>query len=132
MDRVISCFGFLSLVVLLCQSGVAAAQSDSADRFKHVAPEKCAAYVMWNAGKASPIEGNRTQALMAEPDVRSFADDLKMRAGLLYPAIISDLSLSKLKTEMVHWLSPRIVEATLDRPGCLFIEELTANGWFLV
>ena len=125
MTRSLSWLGFLFLVVLLCQPHVAAAQSPDADRFKHAAPEKCVAYVMWNAGNEEPIEGNKTQTLMADPDVRAFADDVKLRAGLLYPAMISDASLPKLKMEMVHWLSPRIVEAILERPGCLFVEELT-------
>ena len=125
MGRPLSSFGFLFLAAILFHSSIAVAQSTNADRFKHAAPEKCVAYVMWNAGDEKPIEGNKTQALMADPQVRAFVDDLKVRAGLFYPATVSDSSLPKLKLEMVHWLSPRIVEAVLDRPGCLFIEELT-------
>lgn len=125
MTRSFSFVGFLFLLALLCQSSVAVAQNASSDRFKHAAPEQCVAYVLWNAGQSPPIEGNKTQALMTDASVRAFADDLKLRAGLLYPATVSNASLPKLKMEMVHWLSPRIVEAILERPGCLFIEELT-------
>jgi len=67
-------------------------------------------------------------AVAQSPDAdrfKHFVNDLKLRAGLLYPATVSNASLPKLKMEMVHWLSPRIVEAILERPGCLFVEELT-------
>ena len=129
MGRSLSGFGFLFLFMLLFallfHSSVAVAQSANADRFKHAAPEKCVAYVLWNAADEKQIEGNKTQTLMADPQVRAFVDDLKLRAGLFYPATVSGSSLSKLKMEMVHWLSPRIVEAILERPGCMFVEELT-------
>jgi len=87
MSRSISYFSVLFLFVVLCQSGVGLTQSESNDRFKHAAPEKCVGYVAWNAGEEPAIEGNRSQALMVNPDMRAFVDDLKIRAGLLYPAM---------------------------------------------
>jgi len=126
MRRPLSSFGFLFLVALLVHASVALAQNANSDRFKHAAPEKCVACVIWNAGNEEPIEGNKTQALMAEPDVQAFIDDLKLRARLLYPATIPNGALPKLRMEMIHWLSPRIVEAILERPGCLFVEEVSA------
>jgi len=124
MTRSLSWLGFLFLAVILCQSNIAVAQSTDADRFKHAAPEKCVAYMMWNADQAQPIEGNKTQTLMAEPDVKTFVDDIKLRAGLLAPALAERSGMPKLKRERLHWLSPKFVEAIVDHSGCMFVEEL--------
>lgn len=124
MTRSLSWLGFLLLVVLLCRSNVTAAQSLDADRFKHAAPEKCVAYMMWNAEEAQPIEGNKTQALMAEPDVKTFLDDVKLRLGLMAPAMASRSAMPKLKRELLHWISPKFVEAIVDQSGCMFVEEM--------
>ncbi len=124
MMRFLSSFGVFFLLLLLSPSNVAEAQSANADPFKHAAPEKCVAYMMWNADKAPPIDGNKTQSLMAEPDVRAFVDDLKLRAGLLAPAMVSESNMPKLKRELLHWVSPKFVDAIVNHSGCMFIEEL--------
>ena len=67
------------------QTQVGAAQQADADWYKRVAPEKCISYVAWNNDAEKVIEGNATQELMADPDVRAFVDDMKKRVGLFAP-----------------------------------------------
>ena len=88
-----------------------------ANRFHRAAPEKCLAYIAWDASDEKPIEGNSTQALMADPELRRFVDDLQTRAGLITPALVSGSSMPKLKTELLHWLSPRAAEAVFNARG---------------
>jgi len=57
------------------QTQVGAAQQADADWYKRVAPEKCISYVAWNNDAEKVIEGNATQELMADPDVRSGDDE---------------------------------------------------------
>ena len=55
------------------QTQVGAAQQADADWYKRVAPEKCISYVAWNNDAEKVIEGNATQELMADPDVRALS-----------------------------------------------------------
>ncbi len=115
---------WIVLIALFWQPHTARAQSGNLDRVKHAAPEECVGWLMWNVGQEPPIEGNKTQALMAEPELQAFATDLKRRVGLIAPALTGGSQMPKLKREMLHWLSPKITEAIFDQPGCLFVEEV--------
>ena len=93
----------LSLLVLMFAQlqSVQAKQAD-ADWYKRAAPETCVSYVAWNSEAEKPIEGNATQALMAQPEVREFIDDLRVRAGLLAPAMMSAEGMPKEKLDLMH------------------------------
>ena len=111
------------LILISYPSDAAVGQTAvEANRFHRAAPEKCLAYIAWDASDEKPIEGNSTQALMSDPELRRFVDDLQTRAGLITPALVSGSSMPKLKTELLHWLSPRAAEAVFQRSGCLFVE----------
>ena len=106
------------------QTQVGAAQQADADWFKRAAPEKCVSYVAWNNDAEKLIEGNATQELMADPDVRAFVDDLKQRSGLFVPAMMSEQGMPQEKLELLHSLSPKLVASVLERSGCMFVEEV--------
>ena len=107
------------------QTQVGAAQQADADWYKRVAPEKCVSYVAWNNDAEKPIEGNSTQELMADPDVRAFVDDMKRRAGLYAPAMVSEQgTMPQEKLELLHKLSPKLVASIFERSGCMFVEEV--------
>lgn len=118
-----SCAIFL-LVGMSCQTQVGVAQQTNADWYKRVAPEKCVSYVAWNNDAEKPIDGNATQALMADPDVRAFVDDMKLRAGLFAPAMMSEQGMPKEKLEFLNKMSPKLVASILERSGCMYVEEV--------
>ena len=119
-----SCAIFL-LIGVGYQTQVVAAQQADADWYKLAAPEKCVSYVAWNNGAEKLIKGNATQELMAEPEVRTFVDDMKRRAGLFAPAMMSEQGLMpQEKLELLHKLSPKLVASIFERSGCMFIEEV--------
>ena len=119
-----SCAIFLFIGVVY-QTQVGAAQQADADWYKRVAPEKCVSYVAWNNDAEKPIEGNSTQELMADPDVRAFVDDMKRRAGLYAPAMVSEQgTMPQEKLELLHKLSPKLVASIFERSGCMFVEEV--------
>ena len=120
-----SCAIFL-LVIIFTQPPTGAAQQTDANWYKRAAPEECVSYIAWNSEVEKPIEGNATQELMAEPEVRAFVDDLKRRAGLVAPAIMSvEQTMPAEKLELLHALSPKLVASIFERSGCLFVEEVT-------
>ena len=107
------------------QTQVGAAQQADADWYKRVAPEKCISYVAWNNDAEKVIEGNATQELMADPDVRAFVDDMKKRVGLFAPAMMSEQEIMpQEKLELLHTLSPKLVASVFERSGCMFVEEV--------
>ncbi|MDB2686992.1 DUF1559 domain-containing protein [Mariniblastus sp.] len=112
-------------ILMLAQPQTGTAQQVNADWYKRVAPEKCVSYIAWNNDPEKPIEGNATQALMAEPEVKAFVEDLKLRAGLMAPAMMSEEGMPKEKVELLHSLSPKLVASIFERSGCLFVEEVT-------
>ena len=113
------------LILMLVQPQTGHAQQVDADWYKRAAPEQCVSYLAWNSGPEKPIEGNATQALMAEPEVRAFVDDLRLRAGLMAPAMMSADGMTQEKIELMHALSPKLVASIIERSGCMFIEEIT-------
>ena len=113
----------LSLLILMLAPQTGHAQQTETDWYKRAAPEKCLGYIAWNNEPEKPIEGNATQALMAEPEVRAFIDDLRLRAGLMAPAVMSD-QIPKEKLELLHALSPKLVASIFERSGCMFVEEV--------
>ena len=112
------------LILMLAEPQIGHAQQVGAAWYKNAAPEKCVSYIAWNNSPEKPIEGNATQALMAEPEVRAFVDDMRVRAGLLGPAMMGE-ELPKEKIELLHALSPMLVASIFERSGCMFVEELT-------
>ena len=116
-----SCAIFL-LIGVVYQTQASAAQQADADWYKRVAPEKCVSYVAWNNDAEKTIEGNATQELMAEPEVRAFVDDMKRRAGLFAPAMMSEQGMPQEKIELLHTLSPKLVASIFERSGCMFVE----------
>ena len=116
-----SCAIFL-LIGVVYQTQASAAQQADADWYKRVAPEKCVSYVAWNNDAEKTIEGNATQELMAEPEVQAFVDDMKRRAGLFAPAMMSEQGMPQEKIELLHTLSPKLVASIFERSGCMFVE----------
>lgn len=112
-------------VLVLVQPQTGNCQQVDSDWYKRAAPEKCVSYIAWNSAPEKPIAGNATQALMAEPEVRAFVDDLRRRAGLMAPAIMSSEGMPQEKLELLHALSPKLVASIFERSGCMFIEEIT-------
>lgn len=118
-----SCALFLIIGIFCPRTGVA--QQANADWYKRAAPEKCLSYIAWNGDAEQPIEGNSTQAMMADPEVRAFITDLKRRVGLVAPAIMSSEGMAKEKLELLHSLSPKLVNSIFERSGCMFVEEVS-------
>ena len=115
---------FLLIAAVCCQSRFSIAKQADNDWYKRVAPEKCLSYVAWNSDAEETIEGNATQALMTEPEVRDFIDDLKRCTGLIAPAVMTEQGMPKEKIELAHILSPKLAASIFERSGCMYIEEV--------
>jgi hypothetical protein len=69
--------------------------------------------------------GNATERLMSEPELKAFGRDLLRRAGLMIPAL--DPGDEPERQELLHQLGPRLANAVLTRPGCIFLESVEFN-----
>ncbi|MFK7766145.1 MAG: DUF1559 domain-containing protein [Mariniblastus sp.] len=91
--------------------------------FQRMAPENCWAYSYWvGEVQYDANSKNRTEKMMAEPEVKRFVEDAIKRIGLLGPAMMTDRSPEQQK--LMHSLGPKMTNLILKRKGCFFLEKI--------
>ena len=89
---------------------------------QYVAPEKCLFYSGWNPTiQSNPDSENRTEKWLADPEVKSFLDDMAQRIPMML------LSNAAPDLEKIRTLAPLLKsfgKSICRKSGCLFIEDL--------
>lgn len=109
----------------LSQEANTSSNSDSIlnDALAAAAPQECLLYVGWDKQFDYDASSNSTtEKLMAEPEVRSFIEDMITRTGLMVPAL--DDGQDSERAELLHQLGPKLADAIFKRRGCFFFESI--------
>lgn len=111
----------LAIGLTLGLAASALAQSDGMGRLDRLLPADCLFYSGWNpAVTLDPAGGNHAEALMAEPEVQAFFQDLSGRMEKLIPGLIPDSGDERAR--IARRLVPDLAKALMTRPGCIFLE----------
>ncbi len=119
----------LATLLVVVTTGTAGAfqTGELAGPLQSVAPENCWLYSSWsNQSRPDANSTNRTDQLLAEPEVREFVDDLMKRAEMILPLAFSNAPEAKRK--LAAELSPVLWDSIFRKSGCLFVENVVIRG----
>jgi Protein of unknown function (DUF1559) len=111
-------------LVLLCGPRFALAQPSAEEPLlSAIAPKECLVYTSW-AGRAKPDpnSNNRTEKLLAEPEVQAFMKQLSTRLSKVPMLAMGDET--RLKRAAAEAIAPQIVSAISSKAGAFFVESV--------
>ena len=94
-----------------------------------LAPEQCLLYSAWSGGQEPSSESqNKTERLLAEPEVQTFFRQIKQRISQLPAMALRNES--AVKQAAARALAPQVISMFTAKPGAFFLESVqpTANG----
>lgn len=126
MNRIQSAIVF-SLVIFFAPISDANARQDtkaigSGKAILNVAPDKCLLFSAWYQPDAAENSDNRTERILAEPEVKEFIADVRNLLNDAIPMVIQDESVSSRFVAKV--LLNEAIDASLKRSGAIFIEDV--------
>ncbi len=126
MNRIQTVIVF-SLAISLATSSDAIARQDanslpSDKSILNVAPEKCLLFSAWYQPESAKNSDNRTEKILAEPEVKQFIADIRNLMNDAIPMLMKDESASNRFVAKV--LMNEAIDASLKRSGAIFIEDI--------
>lgn len=128
-SRLGNCLACALGVLLFLSSGQILVAQSPDPLLWNLAPERCLMYSAWDGGgEANANSTNKTEQLMAEPEVQAFFGQIKQRLTQLPAMALRNES--AVKQAAARTLAPQVISMFTSKPGAMFIESVTpaANG----
>ena len=120
MNRIRSIMALFLISLFAIANAVNAQESQSS--ILSIAPKKCLLLSAWYQPEASKSDSNRTEKILAEPEVKEFVADVRNMLNDAIPFVMKDESESNRFVAKV--LMNEALDASFKRSGIIFVEDV--------